>query len=245
MNGTAINMGARTFMTSRPAADPAKAEKDAAVKTAAAKKPAAKKATATKPTEKTKSAKTAKPAGKKAKAMDIRGHMPPKRPKNGYLLFLQDKREGSNFKATSTEGAAGFVKDAAAEWRAMNAEEKEKWAEKARVPMEEYIAARAEYIKNTPPAVLKEINKRRREKGLQRVKTPHTRMPGPFMLFSKDYYNEHTRSAIGDRRTLVAQSGKQAGERWRNMSAAEKQPYFDAFERNRQAHASQATVENA
>jgi len=236
----------RTFLSSAPNAEPTKAtEKPKTTKSTGAKrtkvttlkKPAAKK----KPVAKKKASANApkkKAELKKAATPKIKigDYKPPKRPMSGYLRFAVRRREAEGLKLTSLEQAREYNKKLGAEWKAMSDADKKPYLDEYLAAVPEYNRQREEYFKALPAAVFKEINKRRTLKGNKKMHRFGPRAPaGPFIRFSEGVRLELKNASTGSESNQVIAVSRAAGEKWRNMSAADKEPYFAAYRLEREA----------
>ncbi|KAI0691130.1 hypothetical protein BC835DRAFT_134339 [Cytidiella melzeri] len=123
-----------------------------------------------------------------------------------------------------------------AAWKALSDAEKQPYVDRAKAGQVEYKIRRDEYLKTVPRKVLTEINRQRRKRGHQKIRgIGPTRPLQPFMRFSQDIRDEFLAAYTGPPRNAVPASAAAAGIRWRNMSDADKAPYVEAFNREKEA----------
>ncbi|EFC43203.1 predicted protein [Naegleria gruberi] len=157
----------------------------------------------------------------------------PKRPKTGFFLFCDERRE--KVKATLGEGekksASEVSKLLGEEWGKLTDSEKDKYNSVSKKNMEVYKKQFEEYKKNKPESsdesessddegAKKKKKKRKAKKDENAPKRPLS----SYMLFSQTY----RKSLVAENPTLkVTEVAKLVGEKWGKMNDAEKAPYVN------------------
>ncbi|KIM55341.1 hypothetical protein SCLCIDRAFT_1221169 [Scleroderma citrinum Foug A] len=241
---TPAALARRTFLTTALLQSPP------AVKSVATKK----KATITEKKKKQTPAKPAKKAEKPTKhAVDVSADdLPPKRPNSPYVIFFMKSTKDAFRKGLQKEGGVVvFAKRAGEAWAAMSTAEKQPYYDEFEVLKEQYLKAREQYFKNVDPKVLSAINKKRKERGLSRIRDPNRepQLPSPYLRFVSAFRSSPEGDAIMKDKSHpehpVRRLGRTAGERWRSMSDDEKYPFVVAYNRDKeiaQANQKQAST---
>ncbi|KAJ7100649.1 hypothetical protein B0H15DRAFT_927331 [Mycena belliarum] len=234
----------RTFLTSarlsfpaaKAAASQAKTTKKAPAKTASKVAPK-KKATVTKkaaPKKKVVKKKVLKkkPAPKPKRKV-VKKKAPPKPlritkamgpPTRGVTAFIAFMQEWAASPAASGLATLERAKNAGAAWRALSDAEKQPYVARSKAIREAAKITRDKWFTDADPALLRRINKTRKEKKLPRILNP-TKDKKPtsnFIRFMADF-----RQTLPSDMPLTEKS-RQGGAVWRAMTAAEKEPYNTA-----------------
>ncbi|KAL5483428.1 hypothetical protein ACEPAI_8659 [Sanghuangporus weigelae] len=225
----------RSFSVSSVAWARAGAAATASKKKASTKKaPANKKSTtksAKKPASKKKKAKKSlRPPGrpkkkvvkKKEGPVRIRpGDKPPKRPAASYGVFTTEQLKSEQVPegTTSTQYIANKAKEVSASWRALSEQEKQPYIEQAAAAAADYKRRLEEYIKTTDPQIIKEINRRRSEKGKTKLKRFHRHTNG-FILFTLEERQKRPSPTSLDEGKLLV---RDLGQAWNALSDEAKQ----------------------
>ncbi|KAJ7040734.1 hypothetical protein C8F04DRAFT_1081932 [Mycena alexandri] len=225
----------RAVAVKKPAAKKPAAKKPAAKKSAA-KKPAAKKSAAKKPAPKKKAAVRAvarpkkrivKPKKRVVKKKIVpkkplrvtRAMGPPKTRFSGYMEFI------TQYGATNSHlSLTDRARQGAPVWHTLSDAEKQPYIDTAVAKRAVALAAYDKWMKESDPALLRQINKQRVVKGKPRIlnhslpKRPVT----PFLRFS----NALRETAPPGYK--ITEFAKDAAAQWRALSEAEKQTYRKA-----------------
>jgi len=148
----------------------------------------------------------------------------PKKPQAAYFNFCNEKRQDI-FKEIGANDIAKAGKRAGEMWKSMSEAEKEPYESKAKVAKEEYEKAMQTFKegggiveKRTPKKTSADEKPAKRARDENAPKRP----PCAYFLFSNEN-REKIFTDIGSRD--FGQAGKRAGEMWKAMSEAEKEPY--------------------
>ncbi|KAI0083878.1 hypothetical protein BDY19DRAFT_910263 [Irpex rosettiformis] len=224
-------------VTEEPAKAPRKTETSKEVKETTPKKTS--KSAAEKETKKTTAKEKAKPKKvKKVKKVaakpkiDIKGHKPPKAAPSSWILFAKARKAELGTTFHSITEANQFMREASAVWKTLPEEEKQKFNDQAKVLMADYIIRRKEYLATTPPAIIKEINKRSVQKGGRAMKLPSRKPASAYLRFLAEYSPEFKKIWQGEPKDFVRNLAPASAERWRLLSDAEKAPYFEAWRKD-------------
>ncbi|KAI9451855.1 hypothetical protein F5148DRAFT_1238163 [Russula earlei] len=145
---------------------------------------------------------------------------PPKGPANVFGLWLHEWTR-TQPKIDSRNAAQNHVKKGAEIWGTVSEYDKQRYREKYDYLHAEYKRRLEEWREQVDPAVLRELNRRRRAKGQPRIRGPATGRPlTAFIRFYLNMRDEHPRTE-GDVRSYV----KALSGRWRALSDAEKARY--------------------
>ncbi|KAH8077720.1 hypothetical protein BXZ70DRAFT_911283 [Cristinia sonorae] len=230
----------RTFIATASIADPAKSKAEAAdgsapkkksgtTKTKPKRKPAAKK----KPVAKAKKPKT---VGTKSLPRPPQEHLPPKQPASIFAQFVTEYRRNETTKAATFDENTDVMKRAAAAYKELSAEELQRRAEEYQTRREEYKIRLAEYKEKTPPEVLIQVEKykkqlaKKRRLRQEREGIPKRRtIPNAYLRFFTAFLKTDLKQHPS---LLVAAS--EGGRLWRNMSESDKQPYVEQYEKAKQ-----------
>ncbi|KAL5521171.1 hypothetical protein ACEPAG_9093 [Sanghuangporus baumii] len=207
---------------------------------AASKKKTSSKEAPAKKKSATKSVK--KPAGKKKKAkkslrsprrpkkkvikkegpVRIRpGDKPPKRPAASYGVFISDQLKSEQVPegTTSIQYIANKSREVGASWRALSEQEKQPYIERAAAAAADYKRRLEEYIKNTDPKIIKEINRRRSEKGKTKLKRLHRHTNGYLLFTLEERQKRPSPTSLDEGKVLV----RDLGQAWNALSDEAKQ----------------------
>ncbi|KAF8659822.1 hypothetical protein AX16_001707 [Volvariella volvacea WC 439] len=230
--GHAVDL--RAFHSSPLSNTPEAAKSKTASKDA---KPAAKAKTGTatkaKKTATTKAKKgPAKKKAEKPKRAVIKPEMrPPKRPPSAYFLFYLDFLEKNNLKPADKQDVVNFSIKSSQAWKELTLGEKQRYHDLCATKFAEYNASYDEWARNVDPAVLKELNRRKKARGGREFHLPKdgpSRPLSAYLMFAQE-----TRSALPAGLTF-AEAGRKLGENWKGLSEAEKEPYR---QRSKEEHA--------
>ncbi|KAG2148184.1 uncharacterized protein EDB93DRAFT_381296 [Suillus bovinus] len=241
----------RTFFTTRLIQLPAAASKSASTTTkkttkkttatkAAPKKAKATKKVKSKPKSATKSKKTVEPSAPKRVP---KSEQPPSRPPNGYLLFFSKLVQDRKGEMKDTLATQDLAKEAAVMWNGFTLAEKQPYYNEVEVLKKQYEEKLFDYWKTASPKTLREINARRKHDGRKKIHRPqqehdYKRPKGAFFRFMEQFRQSDDGRAIreaGDTATgrATVNIAREAGARWRAMSASDKAPYVEAYQTER------------
>ncbi|KAI0777929.1 hypothetical protein BC629DRAFT_1632476 [Irpex lacteus] len=233
----------RTFVTSQVRWEPARSKvtEDGEEVATPKRKRTVKTAATTKKTttaKKTTAKKDAKPkkvkkAAAKPPKISIKGHEPPKRPPTAWMLFVGERKAATGTTFGSVADANAFMKESSEAWKGLSDGQKQKYADEAAAKLIEYATRREEYLKTVPRDVLKEINRRLAKGGHRKykVRAAFERPQTSYLRFAKDYRPEFDRTYTGTPKEYAVALARASGERWRNLSSTEKEPYVTAYRR--------------
>ncbi|KIK42897.1 hypothetical protein CY34DRAFT_793265 [Suillus luteus UH-Slu-Lm8-n1] len=167
---------------------------------------------------------------------------PPVRSPSAYILFfsrLAKSRKGE-IKPGMT-GIQDLSKEAAAMWNNMTIAEKKPYDDEVEILKIEYQKKLDEYWKTVSSTTIREINARREYEGRTKIHRPHQesaskRPKGSYLRFLEDFRRSDDGRAILEAGLTptgraVVNVARTAGERWRAMSASDKAPYVEAFQK--------------
>ena len=139
--------------------------------------------------------------------------LPPKRPNSPYVIFFMKSTKDAFRKGLQKEGGVVvFAKRAGEAWAAMSTAEKQvitriqattlgyssylitqPYYDEFEVLKEQYLKAREQYFKNVDPKVLSAINKKRKERGLSRIRDPNRepQLPSPYLRWVEWKWANH------------------------------------------------------
>ncbi|KAL5504890.1 hypothetical protein ACEPAH_7553 [Sanghuangporus vaninii] len=225
------------------AAAAAASDKKASAKKAPAKKKSTTKSAKKPAGKKKKAKKSLRPAGrprKKEQPVRIKpGDRPPKRPANGYGHFIieQLKHEQVPEGTNAIQYITYKGKEIGASWRALSEQEKQPYIEQAAAAAADYKRRLEEYIKNTDPKIINEINRsialspplfaltqvslqrRRSEKGKIKLKRLHPFTNG-YILFSLEERQKRPVPTTLDEGNMLV---RDLGQAWNALSDEAKQ----------------------
>lgn len=243
----------RTFFTTRRIQLPAAASKSASTPAKKTAKKTTKKTTATKAAPK--KAKATKEAKSKPKSKAIpkktverpppkrvpKSEQPPSRPPNGYLLFFSRLVQGRRNDIKTAMDTQDLAKEAATMWNGFTLAEKQPYYNEVEVLKKQYEEKLDEYWKSASPKTLREINARRKHDGRNKIHRPHQenhykRPKGPFFRFIEHFRQSDDGRTIQEAGVTATGRGavnvaREAGVRWRAMSASDKAPYVEAYQK--------------
>lgn len=129
--------------------------------------------------------------------------LPPKRPNSPYVIFFVKHTKDAFRNGLQKEGGViALAKRAGEAWTAMSTAEKQvitrmqattlgcslylitqPYYDESEVLKEQYLKAREQYFTNVDPKVLSAINKKRKERGLSRIRDPNKepQLPTPYL----------------------------------------------------------------
>jgi hypothetical protein len=132
-------------------------------------------------------------------------------------------------------------KEGAAMWKNLTIAEKQPYYNEFEILKKQYEEKLAEYWKTTSTKTVRNINARRKHEGKSKI---HRRQPenadkrpkGPYMRFLEHFRQSDDGKAILEAGSTAVGNGTvnvacKAGELWRAMSASDKAPYTEAFEK--------------
>ncbi|KAG0697870.1 hypothetical protein DFH29DRAFT_878404 [Suillus ampliporus] len=237
----------RTFFTTRRIQLPVAASKSASTAVKKTKTKAAPKKA--KPTTKAKSKPKSRATPKEKiepprPKMVPKSQRPPSRPPNAYLLFFSRLVQGQKDNIKSTTDTQAVAQQAAAAWKGFTLAEKQPFYDEVEVLKKQYEERLHDYWKTTPPQIVRKINARRKADGKKKIHRPrqegdHTRPMGAFFRFIGNFRQSDDGRAIQEAGATITGRGavnvaREAGKRWRAMSASDKAPYMEASQK---AHA--------
>ncbi|KAG2365832.1 hypothetical protein BDR07DRAFT_1353263 [Suillus spraguei] len=134
-----------------------------------------------------------------------------------------------------------LAKEAAAKWNGFTLAEKQPYYNEVEVLKKQHEEKLHEYWKTTSPLTVRKINARRKHDGRTKIHRPsqerdNKRPKGPFFRFIEMFRQSGDGRAIQEAGTTATGRGtinvaREAGQRWRAMSASEKAPYVEAFQK--------------
>ncbi|KAF9465899.1 hypothetical protein BDZ94DRAFT_1296099 [Collybia nuda] len=178
--------------------------------------------------EKKKRATKAKAGEKKPKRVVIpKEARPPKGPSSPYIIFFKDQIEEMGIVGKDTLMAMAVK--AGENWRALSDEEKATYTTRYRAERDKYKEELGEWFKQADPSTVRELNKKAKRK-LRAPKLPGEprRPPTAFFLYLQERRDQQTSidNAIAMRDIAI-----EAGKGWRDMTAEQKTPYKERFNR--------------
>ncbi|KAL5532242.1 hypothetical protein ACEPAF_5811 [Sanghuangporus sanghuang] len=203
----------------------AASEKKASTKKAPAKKKATTKSAKKPAGKKKKAKKSLRPAArpkKKGQPVRIRpGDRPPKRPASSYGFFIieQCKSEQIPEGTNPVQYITYRSKEVGASWRALSEQEKQVGSSEFPTAAANYKRRLEEYIKNTDPKIINEINRRRSEKGKIKLKRLHPFTNG-YILFSLEERQKRPVPTSRDEGNVLV---RDLGQAWNALSDEAKQ----------------------
>ncbi|KAG1810698.1 uncharacterized protein BJ212DRAFT_1484267 [Suillus subaureus] len=240
----------RTFFTTRRIELPAAASKSASTKTM---KKTTKKTTATKSTPRKAKATTEAKSKPKSTAPSKKtverpppkrvpkSEQPPSRPPNAYLLYFSKLVQERRSDIKTTMDTQDMAKEAAVTWNNFTLAEKQPYYNEVEVLKKQYEEKLHDYWKTASPKTVRKINARRKHDGRNKIHRPHQendykRPKGPFFRFIEMFRQSDDGRAIQEAGTTAAGRGavnvvRAAGEQWRAMSASDKAPYMEAYQK--------------
>ncbi|KAG2755081.1 hypothetical protein P692DRAFT_20861587 [Suillus brevipes Sb2] len=240
----AASKSASTTTTKKTTATKA-APKKAKATTKAKSKPDPKKAKATaKAKSKPESTATAKKTVKRSPPRRVpKSERPPSRPLSPYFVFFLEHYKKRKGDVNTAMDARDVAKESSVIWKNLTIAEKQPYYDEAAILRKQYEEKQDEYWKNASPKTVREINARRKHEGRQKIHRPQVesapkRPKGPYMRFWNDFRQTDDGRAILEAGTTstgiaIMNLGREAGQRWRAMSASDKAPYVEAFQKAR------------
>mmetsp|Transcript_10584 Transcript_10584/g.37555 ORF Transcript_10584/g.37555 Transcript_10584/m.37555 type:complete len:261 (+) Transcript_10584:775-1557(+) len=137
----------------------------------------------------------------------------PKRARTAFNFFLRDFRKTYLAEHPETTGVIEVTKKAAAAWRSMTKEDKKDYDAMALVEKADYVRRKAEYVKNAGPEKFRLLRNNGKPK---RPPTSYFH----FLAFMRKTLRKPDGSPLE-----VKELSKKAGEKWRQMTPEEKEPY--------------------
>ncbi|KAF7760262.1 transcriptional regulator family: HMG [Agaricus bisporus var. burnettii] len=156
--------------------------------------------------------------------------VPTRRPAGGYLTFVAEQF-AKQPKVSTSEGARERTRNIAAQWRTLTEQEQQAYKDKATEAGKKVKADFETWIENLDPAILREINRRRKARGKQKIRAPSKGPKGPvpaFLQFLGDFKADNPNLAIKE-------LGKEGGVAWRQLPQARKDVYLLAYRNARKA----------
>lgn len=152
---------------------------------------------------------------------------PPKNPGSHYTVWMSDWIR-TQPKVDSLPAAQNLVREGAQAWHNVSEDDKQKYREKFEDIKAEYLQRVQKWRETIKPAVLREMNRRRAEKGLSRIRGRPTGRPAPsFFRYFQEVRQDFLRTQETNNEYLKA-LGNKAASQWRAMSEDEKAKYRDA-----------------
>ncbi|KAG1742588.1 hypothetical protein EDD22DRAFT_958918 [Suillus occidentalis] len=238
----------RTFFTTRRIQLPAAASKGASTTTTkktTAKKAAPKKAKVTaKAKSKPKSTATDEKTVKRSTPRRVpKSERPPLRPLTAYFVFFLEQLKNRKADMNSMTDTRNLASQCSAIWKNFTIAEKQPYYDEAAILKKQYEEKQDEYWKTASSKTVREINARRIHEGRQKIHRPQQeraskRPKGPYMRFWDDFRQTGDARAILEAGTTptgnaIVNIAREAGQRWRAMSASDKAPYMEAFQKAR------------
>ncbi|DBA70695.1 TPA: hypothetical protein ACH3X2_012071 [Trebouxia sp. C0005] len=140
----------------------------------------------------------------------------PTRPKSAYMFFLGEFREQYKIDNPDSKKVAEVASAAGEKWRSLSEEEKRGYEESSEKAKADYRVIMAEYEKDHP----KPPRRQKRARDPTELKRPQS----AYFFFLADFREQYKREHP-DEATAVKIIGREAGERWKNMSNEDKEPY--------------------
>lgn len=170
----------------------------------------------------------------------------PKKPPNAYWMWMGDNREKICAELGGTKKGPAVSKVAGDRWRVMSEADKAPYVKKAETQRLEYQKALQEFTmsggqkakrgekrrKEEDPNVSKRARKLERKETARAIGKP-TRPVNAYWLWLNDNRAQIQKDAGTNK---IGKVGKLAGERWKNLSAAEKAPYENKAEERKKAY---------
>ncbi|KAG2127959.1 hypothetical protein DEU56DRAFT_819642 [Suillus clintonianus] len=240
----------RTFFTTRRIQLPVAASKSASTtatkkttKKITKKKIAPKKAKATtKAKSKPKSTAASKKADGPLPPKRVpKSERPPSRPPNAYVLFFSKLVQDKKGDIKTISDTQSLAKQAAATWKDLTLADKQPYYNEVEVLKKQHEEKLENYWKTTPQETVRKINARRKHDGKGKIHRPpqegdSKRPKGAFFRFIEYFRQSDDGRAI--QKAGVTATGRaavnvarEAGGRWRAMSASDKAPYVEAFQK--------------
>jgi len=161
----------------------------------------------------------------KPKAITIRPEdKPPKSPSSPYTLWMSEWFL-SQPKVDGLSAAQSLIKQGAEVWRTVSEDEKQRYREKWNDLRVEYLKRVEEWREQVDPAVLRELNRRRKAKSQGRIRGDNRPLPGYFR-YIQDVRHEYPRTEE-DNKTYFKALIQRAASQWRAMNDVEKAKYND------------------
>jgi len=148
----------------------------------------------------------------------------PKRPPSAYLLWLTENRAKIVADLPKGHKPTEVMTEGGARWRKATAEQKKEYETRAAKLKEEYTASMNTYV---PPASVKTAATKKGQKS--GVKRP----PSAYMLWLSDNRGAIAKSLPDAKVTDIA---KEAGVRWKKVSAATKKKYEDMYAKKKEEY---------
>ncbi|KAL9709522.1 hypothetical protein Ac2012v2_007261 [Leucoagaricus gongylophorus] len=201
-----------------------------AAKASAKVKAKAKTKAKTKAKPKVKPTKKVKKDEKKSafKSADLK--VPPRPNPSPWTLFIKGHMNNAGKPIQEAQSA---VKKLAVEWKSMTPAQQRPYYDQAREQSEEIAKKFEEWRTNVDPLILREINKRRKLKGLPRIlpsRTGERKPKPPFLLYIQDFQKQQ------DSSVTYVETLKQAGAAWRKLSEEKKATYLQAYKKSYQEY---------
>lgn len=166
-----------------------------------------------------------------------------------FILFVQERAPAMKNDPEMNSGTGfltSFIRRTGEEWKSLSADQKSKYTDMAERHREQYLkdlAAWEASLTDVDRKRLQAYNRHIRSqadqggKKMNAISVPRDpskpRRPlSSFMRFYVDYRN----SGDADLNDGAVGLAKQAGERWKAMSSSEKQPYEQAFQRDKEEY---------
>ncbi|KAG2346618.1 hypothetical protein BDR05DRAFT_878399 [Suillus weaverae] len=170
-----------------------------------------------------------------------KSEQPPSRPPNAFLLFFSRLVQDRRGDIKTTVDTQGIAKEAAATWNGFTLAQKQPYYNEVEVLKKQYEEKLHDYWKTASPETVRKINARRKHDGRNKIHRPHQendykRPNGPFFRFIENFRQSDDGRAIQQAGATATGRGavnvaREAGERWRAMSASDKAPYVEAYQK--------------
>ncbi|KAH9975266.1 hypothetical protein BGW80DRAFT_1559158 [Lactifluus volemus] len=152
--------------------------------------------------------------------------LPPSRPGSAFILWYRDWYR-SLPKAENIQTAQKNAATGAQIWHALPDHDKQQYREKFNDLRTEYKQRLDEWRENIDPAIVRELNRRRVSKGLNRIRSAGDGRPmSGFLRYIRQVWEENPRTE-GDHPAHFKAMSERASSQWKAMSDAEKAKYND------------------
>lgn len=171
-------------------------------------------------------------------AVEPTGPEPPKRPQNGFGLFLQGNRPDIVARLKSSGGdtkktMAHCAKEAGKLWKDLDQADRDSFQGRADAAMAEYRPRLEAFKKANPTWAKKKKQARKRVKKVNKDPDMPKRPLNPYQLF----FQENRPAILADlkaegkyaEKELMPKAGKVAGSMWKSLSAVESEKYKELF----------------
>jgi len=150
----------------------------------------------------------------------------PKSAPSPFILFYQE-HIASEPKVSDVKALIERAREIGASWRNLPEHEKQNYVERSALDREKRKKERLDWFNTIDPTILKEINRRRKIRGKNRLNRPKDpnipkRVPSQFIFFIVEFHKSDEAAGLTAR-----EIAKLGGQRWHEMSSSQKQVYAD------------------